>query len=182
MKQEHRITQALANLVRQFVSMPDALRIEEKQTEYGLCITFFPHDADIAIMVGERGRQIKALQVLGAAMGTRAGVPVRILLEESMRANRKRSPRIPDAEPNPMFTLDTLYDALKPVVGLALGPDVPIDTGIVDRKYYAWVDVPSDDTLTVMAINDLMYPVGRHNGHIVEVKTELSRKPQPEVV
>lgn len=170
---KHPITRTLATLIRSICSKPDDLYVSERETDTKLFIIFEPAMNDYGVLAGTRGRQIKALKVLAFRMGQQASINVTVALNESLRGQRRLQSEV---QPNPDFTCDALYDAIIPVINAAFGPGVPVETESTEESMVAYVDLPDSETVSLIAIEDLFFCVGKHNGHKVEVKMMRSMR------
>jgi hypothetical protein len=180
----HPISRVLSDTALMFCYHPEEFKVCDT-VGAALKTMITAHMGDLRLLIGREGRQSRAFDYLADVMAKRFGFHGRTvqeptprtiygecIFEESYIGHREtHKPAF-----NPDFSADQVYDAIVPVVRMALGDgdDIKVEER-PNNDYAVFIDVPEEQTAIVTAINDLFFLLGKRNGRTLKVKTLNSK-------
>lgn len=168
MQSETELGKLITPIVHGVCYYPDFLTVREKQTDGTVSIVYEPHMDDLPVIIGQSGRQVRALRFVAERLAKELGIKARVDVQESYEGN----PGVKPSDPKP-FPLESLLELLEPILVCVYKRMLPYETEFKkDGSLILIVDVPTGEIGFIMALADLFYPLGIRNGLKVKIRVK----------
>jgi len=161
-----RLEKLLTSIASGYVWEPDELRVASIERGNGITLTIQSAGDDYALLIGQEGRNIKALSFLFSSIGHQYGRPISVILVEP------RTPRVggfKEITSNFQWDPEPTRKLIKSIV-VAVCPTATVTYNCVGGWHLFQVAIPDDLKRFVTSLNTIMRATGKMHGVTIEVE------------